>query len=109
MCRLVVNTSNAEERNESTLKVTESILGISMTSCEAQPCADIISANSLHEASQTAAYLQVDENDNLASRTRTRNSVYVRVTVERRTGNLSVFSPLVAVSIDDVGAPKSVR
>ena len=40
-----------------------------MTFCEAQPCADIISANSLHEASQTAAYLQVDDSDNLAPQT----------------------------------------
>ena len=58
-----------------TLNVTESILGSSMASFEAQPCADAISAKSLHEASHTLANLQNGNSDNSASLIRTRNRV----------------------------------
>jgi len=87
--------------------MTKSILGISITSFEAQPCADIISAKSLHEASQTAAYLQVGTASQVCSSKL--SFVYIRIIVERGTGNLSVFSPFVTVCIDNIRTPESVR
>lgn len=97
------------EEEKNTLNVTESILGTSMTSFEAQPCVVIISAKSLHEASQTEAYLPVSGDDDLAHSHLEFGSVYVRVVVECRSGNLSVFSPLVTVCINDVWTPESVQ